>query len=36
VVRLDPPHGTARSMRLFGDIIERHGRFKFVSFANDF
>jgi hypothetical protein len=31
-VRLAAPHGT---MRLFGTIIERDGRFKFVSFAND-
>ncbi len=28
--------GHTAPIRLFGAILERHGRFKFVSFANDF
>lgn len=34
-VRLTQPTGASRTLRLFGDIIERRGTFKFVSFAND-
>jgi hypothetical protein len=28
-------NGQRESLRLFGSIIERDGRFKFVSYAND-
>lgn len=35
LVRLTAPGGAPRTLRLFGDIIERGGKFKFVSFAND-
>jgi hypothetical protein len=35
VMLVRDPDGTRRHERLFGDIIERDGRFKFVSFAND-
>lgn len=34
-VRLTQPDGGGRAVRLFGDIVERGGKFKFVSFAND-
>jgi len=34
-VRLSGPDGAATTRRLFGTILERDGRFKFVSFAND-
>ncbi|HSA56109.1 MAG TPA: hypothetical protein VLE53_10410 [Gemmatimonadaceae bacterium] len=34
-VRLTQPDGTHRALRLFGDIVERAGHFKLVSFAND-
>jgi hypothetical protein len=30
------PAGDTTTQRLFGTIIERHGRFKFVSYANQF
>ncbi len=30
------PDGTVRQIQLFGPIIERDGRFKFVSYANQF
>ncbi|HUQ47092.1 MAG TPA: hypothetical protein VM053_02480 [Gemmatimonadaceae bacterium] len=35
-VRVAEPNEAARTRRLFGSIIERDGRFKFVSYANDF
>jgi hypothetical protein len=35
-MRIAEPGGSIRSRRLFGSIIERHGRFKFVSYANEF
>jgi len=36
VVRIVDPNGDVRKHRLFGSIIEREGRFKFVSYANEF
>lgn len=36
VVRLVDPSGDIRKNRLFGSIIEREGRFKFVSYVNEF
>jgi hypothetical protein len=35
-VRLASPARDTTTQRLFGTIIERHGRFKFVSYANQF
>ena len=35
-VRLVSPAGEMTSQRLFGTIVERQGRFKFLSFANQF
>lgn len=35
-VRLEPPGGEARTLRLFGSILERDGTFKFVSYSNGF
>jgi len=35
-VRLASPAGETTTQRLFGTIIERRGRFKFVSYANQF
>ncbi len=35
-VQLVSPSGDTTTQRLFGTIIERDGRFKFVSFANQF
>lgn len=35
-VRVGETNEPARSRRLFGSIIERDGRFKFVSYANEF
>lgn len=32
----DPQEGTRVSRKLFGSIIERDGRYKFLSYANDF
>jgi hypothetical protein len=32
---VDDANGRTRRVRLFGDIIERDGHFKLVSFAND-
>lgn len=34
-VRWAPATGVPSPLRIFGTIIERHGRFKFVSYAND-
>lgn len=34
-VRVTDARGAAGTLRLFGDIIERDGAFKFVSYAND-
>ena len=36
VVRLLSPAGDTTTQRLFGTIVERGGRFKFVSYANQF
>lgn len=36
VVRLSPPGGEARDLRLFGSILERDGVFKFISYSNGF
>ena len=36
VVRLVSPAGDTTTQRLFGTIVERGGRFKFVSYANQF
>ena len=36
VVRLVSPTGDTTAQRLFGTILERGGRFKFVSYANQF
>ncbi|NJD20008.1 MAG: hypothetical protein FIA95_12105 [Gemmatimonadetes bacterium] len=36
VVRLRPPGGEARDLRLFGTILERDGVYKFVSYSNGF
>jgi hypothetical protein len=36
VVRLRPPGGEARELRLFGSILERGGVYKFVSYSNGF
>lgn len=35
-VRVADPDGTMRRRQLFGPIIARRGRFKFVSYANEF
>lgn len=35
VVHLRSPSGRVETQRLFGDVIERGGQFKIVSFAND-
>jgi hypothetical protein len=35
-VIVDMPNGTRDTLRFFGPIFERGGRFKFVSYANDF
>ncbi len=35
-VAVSQPDGTVKQMQLFGPIIERDGRFKFVSYANQF
>jgi hypothetical protein len=35
-VRLVSPAGDTTTQRLFGTIVERGGRFKFVSYANQF
>jgi hypothetical protein len=34
-IRVKQPDGSVGSHRLFGSIIERDGRFKFVSYANE-
>ncbi|MEX2281712.1 MAG: hypothetical protein WEE89_04395 [Gemmatimonadota bacterium] len=34
-VRIEPATGQPGSIRLFGSIMERAGRYKFVSYAND-
>jgi hypothetical protein len=36
MVRAAEPNEAVRARRLFGSIIERDGRFKFVSYANEF
>lgn len=35
-VMVAEPNETARARRLFGSVIERDGRFKFVSYTNEF
>lgn len=35
VLRLGNGSGTAAEVRLFGAVVERDGRFKFLSYAND-
>jgi hypothetical protein len=35
-IRIADAEGASLERRLFGSMIERHGRFKFVSYANDF
>ena len=35
-LQLVSPKGDTSSHRLFGSVIERHGRFKFVSYRNEF
>ena len=36
MVRWQPPAGIPNPMKIFGIIMERNGRFKFVSYSNDF
>lgn len=36
LVQLSDATGTVTTHRLFGSIVERHGKFKFVSYANEF
>ena len=36
VVRLEAPDGDTTTHRLFGSIIQRNGKFKIVSFRNEF
>jgi predicted small lipoprotein YifL len=35
-VEYETPDGSRRTEKLFGNVLERGGRFKFVSYANDY
>jgi hypothetical protein len=35
-VRFSPPGGTTQTLRLFGSLLERDGRFKILSYSNGF